>query len=84
MFSERGYTAVEIDINAPEESASTRESLQVMAKGSSSSPNEGSTLTIRRFYICRTVTTDPSDDDSLSAHHRFDRIVDPTLASFHL
>jgi len=33
MFSERGYTAVEIDIEAPKESASTRDSLQAMAKG---------------------------------------------------
>lgn len=38
MFSERGYTAVEIDIDAPEQSASTRESLQVMAKGTSRLP----------------------------------------------
>jgi hypothetical protein len=33
MFSERGYTAVEIDIEAPTESNSSSESLQVMAKG---------------------------------------------------
>jgi hypothetical protein len=33
MFSERGYTAVEIDIDAPEQSTSNKESLQVMAKG---------------------------------------------------
>jgi hypothetical protein len=35
MFSERGYTAVEIDIDAPEQSTSNKESLQVMAKGQS-------------------------------------------------